>query len=155
MGSKADFKPSHLLSVPGEVKGQERGSSRRWAWESWRVGGETKGMGGGQAQDHGFDKLDLLLGHKCQGSQEAERLPVLPLCQTDGKMRSLAEECSQDPTMTLDQIREPRGGLFMLRISLGQNGTDSTAPKARIGLLRKALGETEERLQGRKTFLII
>lgn len=112
-------------------------------------------MGGGQAQDHGFDKLDLLLGHKCQGSQEAERLPLLPLCQTDGKMRSLAEECSQDPTMTWDQIRDPRGGLFMLRISLGQNGTDSTTPKARIGLLRKALGETEERLQGRKTFLII
>lgn len=43
----------------------------------------------------------------------------------------------------------------MLRISLGQNGTDSTAPKARIGLLRKALGEMEERLQGRKIFLII
>lgn len=64
MGSKVDFKPSHLLSVPGEVKGQERGSGRCWAWESWRVGrGETKGMGGGQAQDHGFDKLDLLLGH--------------------------------------------------------------------------------------------
>lgn len=77
-------------------------------------------MGGGQAQDHGFDKLDLLLGHKCQGSQEAERLPLLPLCQTDGKMRSLAEECSQDPTMTWDQIRAPKGGFFMLRISLGQ-----------------------------------
>lgn len=151
MGTKADFKPSHLLSVPGEVKGQERGSGRCWAWESWRVGRETKGMGGGQAQDHGFDKLDLLLGHKCQGSQEAERLPLLPLCQTDGKMRSLKKKCSQDPTMTWDQ----NGGLFMLRISLGQNGTDSTAPKARIGLLRKALGEMEERLQGRKIFLII
>lgn len=37
-------------------------------------------------------------------------------------MRSLEEECSQDPTVTWDQIGGPNCGFFALKISLGQRG---------------------------------
>lgn len=108
------------------MEDQRRGSGRRWVWEP--EGEKTRGHRG-HTLDHG---LHILLSHiipRCWGSQEAERPPLLPLHWTDGEVRSLAEQLSQDPTVSWEQSEGPEHGFLVLKMSLGQREQTPWPPR--------------------------